>query len=126
MPETSGRVCYLVGDKANAIVSRIGLELNSRGSGPGRDRRLHPGCGPDGPKGETGAAGNSELTEGDIVVHVALPGMRLAPGVFMRGNVLSFGEVGRAGILDCTQVAHCHREPVGSACMGVAGVAICR
>ena len=38
------------------------------------------------------------LTVGGVIVHVALPGMRLAPAVFMRGDILRFGKIGRAGI----------------------------
>ena len=41
------------------------------------------------------------------------PCMGLAPGVFMWSNVLSFGEVGRARILRCVQIAHCNQDPVG-------------
>ena len=57
---------------------------------------------------------------------VALPCMSLAPGVFMWSDVLTFGEVGRARIQRCVQVAHCHRDPVGRPCMGVARVVVWR
>src|SRR5437868_5130869 len=125
MPDSSGGICDLIANEANAIVSRIWLELVDGRSRPGIDRRLHShgGCG--GCKGETGDTSNSEPAVGDIVVLVALPGMRLAPGVFMWGDVVTFGKVGRAGILGCVQVAYCHREPVGRSCMGVARVVVC-
>ena len=40
-----------------------------------------------------------ELTIGSVVIHVALPWMRLAPGVFVRSDILRFGEIGGAWIL---------------------------
>ena len=33
-------------------------------------------------------------------------GMRLAPGIFMRGNIGGFAKIGGARILCCVQVAH--------------------
>src|SRR5205085_637589 len=103
MPDAGGGIGDLVGHEANAIVSRIWLDLVDRCSRPGIDRRLRSGGGSDGRKVETAGGGsrsasNRELTVGDIVVHVALPRMRLAPDVFMWGDVLSFGKVGRARI----------------------------
>jgi hypothetical protein len=122
MPDSSGGTCDLVANEANAIASGNGFDLVDGRSGPGLDRRLHSHRGSGGRKGETGGASNSVLTVGDIVVLVALPRMSLAPCVFMGSDVLSFGEVGRARILRCVQIAHCHRHPVGRPCMGVARV----
>ena len=57
-------------------------------------------------KCETGwAAADGKLTVGSIVIHVALAWMRLAPGIFVRGDILRFGEIGRARILRWIQVA---------------------
>src|SRR6266446_2142083 len=74
VPNSSGWVCHFIANECNAIVSRIGLDL-IRGSA------------------------DSELAIGDVVVHVALPGISLAPGVFMWSDILTFGEIGRARIL---------------------------
>ena len=45
------------------------------------------------------AATDIKLTVGGVVVHVALPGMTLAPDVFVWSEVLTFGEIGRARVL---------------------------
>ena len=51
---------------------------------------------PTGEKCEVRCPAHHELAIGDVVIHVAFAGMRLAPGVFMRSDILGFGEVGRA------------------------------
>ena len=125
MPDSSGRICDLVANEGNAIDSRSRLDLVDRRSGPGLDGRLHSHRGSDGRKGETGGASHTELTVGDIVVHVALPRMSLAPGVFMGSDVLTFGPVGRARIQRCVQIALLHLEPVRRPGMGMARVVVC-
>ena len=62
----------------------------------------------------------SELTVGDIVIHIALPRVSLAPGVLMRGDVLRLGEIGRARIQRRIQVVHFDQKPVRCAGMRVA------
>ena len=52
------------------------------------------------------------------------PGMRLTPSVFMRTYVLSFGKIGRTLILSWDQIAHCHRDSVRRASVGVASVIV--
>ena len=47
-------------------------------------------------KCETRRAADGELTVGDVVIHVALTRMRLAPDVFMRSDILALGKIGRA------------------------------
>ena len=42
------------------------------------------------------AAGDGKLTVGGVIVHVALPGMTLAPSVFMWSHILAFGKISRA------------------------------
>src|SRR2546428_3753410 len=123
VPNSSGWVCHFIANECNAIVSRIGLDLIDGCSAPGKDGRLRSCRGSNRRKREIRrAAADTELTIGDVVVHVALPGISLAPGVFMWSDVLTFGEIGRALILRCVQIAHCHRDPVRRARMNVAGV----
>ena len=122
MPNSSGWVGHSIANERNAIVSRIGLDLIDGCSSPGKDGRVLLHRGSDRRKGEMRRSADTELTIGDVVIHVALPGISLAPGVFMGSDVLTFGEIGRARILRCVQVAHCHRDPVRGACMRVAGV----
>jgi hypothetical protein len=76
MPNVRGRVCHLVTDEENAIVTGIRLNLVYCGTCPSHHGRLHPERGANGRKRESaGAAADSKLAIGDIVVHVALPWM---------------------------------------------------
>ena len=77
---------------------------------------------PTGEKVKARRAGDIETAVGRIVVHVALPGMGLAPGVLMRSDVLRFGVIGRARIQRRVQVVLFHQKPVRRACVSVAGV----
>src|SRR5258707_12824033 len=45
------------------------------------------------------AAADVKPTVGGVVVHVALPGMTLAPGVFMWSQILAFRKISRARVL---------------------------
>ncbi len=50
--------------------------------------------------------------------------MRLAPGVFTRGDILRFSKVGRALIERCVEIVHVHENPVRHAVVVVAAVVI--
>ena len=68
--------------KPQAIVSRIRLDLIycCARTCPGRDGRLHSYGRANARKYEiVRAAANIKLAAGDIVIHVAVPGMRLTP-----------------------------------------------
>ena len=52
------------------------------------------------------------------------PGMSLAPGVFMRSDILGFGEISRARIRSRGQIADCDENPMRRAGMRVAGVIV--
>ena len=127
VPDSCGRVGYLEPHKPNTIVSGIGFDLvhdRSR-TRPKLDSRLHThGAGNRCKVKIRGAAADSELTIGEIVKHVALVGMRLAPGVFMRSNIGGFANIGRARILCCVQVSHVNQDTVGNAIVIVAGVIV--
>ena len=71
-----------------------GSELVHRGVRPSLDGRLHSHRVSRRRKGESvRTAANRKRTIGEIVEHVALVGMRLAPGEFMRGNVRGFAKI---------------------------------
>ena len=125
VPDVRGRVGHFIAYEPDPIVARIGLNVVHCCAWPSVDGRLHPDGRGDCGKCEGGCPADRELTIGDVVVHVALPGISLAPGVFMWSDVLSFSKVGRARILRCVQIAHCHQDPVGCPCMGVARVVVC-
>src|ERR1044071_3461140 len=94
---------HLVADKPNAIVARIGLELSYRcaRTRPGKDSRPRSHRAANRGKREIGYAAHAILAIGRVVIHVALPWMSLTPGVFVRSDVLGFGEIGRPWIERC-------------------------
>jgi hypothetical protein len=97
MPHSSRGVGHLVGKQAKAIVARVGSDP-ARGvrARPGRNCRLHSHGRSYGAKREIGDASHAILTVGSVVALVAFPGMSLAPGVFVRGDILRFGKIGGA------------------------------
>lgn len=126
VPDAGRRIRHLVANQENAIVSRIGFELVHSGAGncPGLDGGLHSHCVSESCKSEAGGAAYREVTVGDIVKHVALARMTLAPGVFMRTNVGGFSKIGCARILRRVQVAGLDPDPVRHAVMVVAAVVV--
>ena len=122
MPNPSDRARHFVGNERTAIDSRNGLDRIDGRSSPGIDGRGHSHRGSNRRKAETRRAADVKLTVGGIVVHVALSGVSLAPGVLMRSDVLRFGEVRRAHIQRRVQVAAFHKNPVRCAVVNVAAV----
>ena len=55
---------------------------------------------------------------------VALARMTLAPGVFMRGDILSFGKIGGARIERCVQIIYLTNNPVRYAGVVVTAVLV--
>jgi hypothetical protein len=127
VPHTRIWPCYLVTDEKDPVITWIRLNLIDCGAGscPRLDSRLHSDGRIDRRKGEKGrAAANRKLTIGEIVKHVALPGMRLAPGVFMRANIGRFAKITGSRICPRSQVSHVNQDPVRHAVMVVAGVVV--
>ena len=113
VPDASGGSCHLVTDEKNPIIARVRLELVYRGACPGEDGGRCSHRRANRRKCEVGrAAADSELMVRGVVEHVALARMRLTPRVFVRSDILRFGEIGRTGILRWIQVARRHRDPV--------------
>lgn len=95
VPHTGHWICNLVPDESDAVISRVRLDLAQRCASR---RPCHYGGAPPNRvtksrKSEVRCPVHRELAIGDVVIHVALPGMIVAPVVFMRGNILRFGEV---------------------------------
>lgn len=127
VPDSRGGVGHVVAHKPNAIVTRIGHELGNccACSCPSLDCRLDSHRGTNRRKVENRRpAGDRELTIGEIIEHVTLSRMRLAPGVFKRGNVSSFAKIGGARILRRDQVTRIHQDPVRYGVMIVTGVVV--
>jgi hypothetical protein len=96
MPDSSRRVGHFVTHEPDAVISRVGLNPVHRCASPSPDRRLHPHCGAVRGKAKIGGTAHIVLTVGSVVKHVALRRMRLTPGIFVRGDVLGLGKVGRS------------------------------
>ena len=112
MPNASDWASNFVANVGTAIGSRNGLDRIDDRSSPGSDGIGRSHRRSNGLKGETRRAADSETTVGYVVVHVALPRIRLAPGVLMRSDVLSFGIIRRTRIHRRVEVVHFHAKPV--------------
>src|SRR5215831_5202272 len=122
MPDTGGRIRYFIADETNPIDRGSRLELGYDCSSPGCDGRLHLHRTANGGEGEAGASSNIESTVGHVVIHVALSRIGLAPGVFVRRDVLAFKVIGGAGILRWIQIADVNWRSMRYIVMGVASV----
>ena len=113
VPDSSRRISYLVTHEPNPVVTRVRLDLIHCRASPGLDGRLHSHGGADRRKSEIMLVPlDAKLTVGDVVIHVALSGMRLAPGVFVRGTYWRFGKVGCARILRWFKSLDLHQDPM--------------
>src|SRR5215831_7763243 len=122
-----GRIGYVVSHKPNAIVTRVRLDLIyacARRACPSHDGRLGSHRAAKRCKREGRGAAHAILTIRRVVEHVALAGMRLAPGEFARRDVLCFGKIGRAWVLRCVQITDLNTNPVRYAVMHVAGMVV--
>jgi len=127
MPDSWTRTNHFVTHKPEAVISRIGLDLVYYRPcvRPSHDGRLHPNC-----RGHRAKikrridAGYAEWPIGNIVIHVALTGMCLAPGVFVGADVCRFAKIGRTWIQACIQVRDVHADPVRNAVVTVAAVIV--
>ena len=95
VPHARAWVCDLVANESDAIVSRVRLDLAQSCASP--CPRRYGGPPPNrvtnSRKSEIRCPVHREFAIGDVVIHVALPGMIVAPIVFMRSNILRFGKV---------------------------------
>ena len=124
MPDPGAWVRHFETKKPKAIDSRNGLDPVDGGSSPSIDGRAHSHRGAHRGKIEIRRPGDTELTVGGIVVHVALPRVSLAPGVLRRSYVLRFGVIRRARIHRRVQIVTFHKNHVRCACVNVAGVVV--
>jgi hypothetical protein len=123
MPEETvdagNRARHFVGNKTTAIYPRLGFDRIDGRASPGIDGRGRSHRGTNGPKCETRRAADTETAVGRVVIHVALTSMSLAPGVFMRSDILRFGVIGRSRIRRCIQIGRFHQNPVRRAIVRV-------
>jgi len=124
VPDSRRRIGHLVTHEPNTVVSRIRLDPVDCCSSPRPDGRLHPCSVTVRAKVEIGGASHIVLSVGGVVIHVALPGVSLAPGILVRRYILRFGKIARALIECCIQIIDLHQNPVRYAVVAVATVII--
>ena len=94
VPDAGTGVRHFKAHKPDAIVSWIRLSPKYGRPSPREDSWLLAHSGANGTKTEGCRAATHVIPlVGSIVVHVALAGMTLAPGVFVRDDVFRFGKI---------------------------------
>ena len=99
VPDAGGRVRHFEAHEPDTIISRVRLLPVYRRTGPGHKCRLLSHGGSCAIK--TKRLGNSSYgvrTVRSVVIHVALVRMTLAPGAFVRNNVIGFGKICRSRV----------------------------
>ena len=125
VPDAGSWVRDFVAHEPDAIVSRIRLNLIYGRIGPRHDRRLLPNGGTNGVKIEIRrATAHALLLIGDVVIHIALVRMTLAPNVFVRDYVLRFSKIHRSRVQRRVQVVNVYQNSVRRYVMTVAGVIV--
>ena len=124
MPNSGGGIRHLIDHVCAAIDARLGLDRRTGRANPRTGCGAHADSDANGGKGETRRAGDIVPAVGGIVVHVALPGIGLAPGVLLQKIVLHFGVIGRAYIHRRDQISLFNQNSVRCARMSMAGVVL--
>lgn len=126
VPHSCVRSRHLVCHEENTVVAGIRLDrIANHSACPCFNGRLLPGGRAKRAKIEIRrTTTHALLLVGNVVKHVALAWVSLAPGVFVRDHVLCFGKVGSARILRWDQVARFHQNSVRGDIMNVAAVIV--
>ena len=104
VPDSGSWIRHFVSHKPEAIIALIRFDLVYCHACPRHDGRSPPDRGGKRRKCETRCAADAELAIRNVVVHITLPGMVLAPCVLVGSDVLGFGEIGRALIQVLIQI----------------------
>jgi hypothetical protein len=126
VPDSGTGIGYFVSHEPEAIIARVRLDLVYCLACPRHDGRSPPDRGANRRKCEVRCAADVELAIRNVVVHIALPGMRLAPCVLVGSDILGFGEVRRALIEVLIQIIDFNPDPMRYAVVRVAAVAVRR
>ena len=111
MPDARRRICYFITHEPDTIISRVRLLPAYSRARPSHDLWLLPHGRAHGAKAERCRSATDVITlVRRIVVHVALAGVTLTPGVFVRNDVFCFGEIQRAYVLGRDQVIRVHQN----------------
>src|SRR5262249_7601832 len=110
VPDSGSRIADFVTHKPDAVVSRVRLGLRDCRALSGRDDRYLAYIGANGAKTESRrATSHALLLIGDIIIHVTLARVTLAPGVLMRDDVLRFRKISGTQILCWDKIIRLHQ-----------------
>jgi hypothetical protein len=126
VPRATAQVGYFIAHEPDTIIAMIWFDLIYRRASPGFNRWVFPVSGAHWTEAESSrSATHCVLFIGSVVIHVALVGMTLTPGSFMRDDVFRFGKICRTRILRRNQVAGLHQNSVRGYVMTVTAVVVC-
>ena len=126
VPDSWTGIGHFVSHKPEAIIARIRFDLVYCHACPRHDGRSPPDRGGKRRKCEARCAADAELAIRNVVVHVALPGMVLAPRVLVGSDILGFGEVRRALIQVLIQIIDFNPDPMRYTVVRMAAVVVRR
>ena len=124
VPDSLTGIGHFVSYEPEAIIARIRFDLVQCRACPCHEGRSPPDRGANSGKCETRCAADVELAIRNVVVHVAFPGMRLAPCVLVGSDILRFGEVRRAWIQVLVQIIDFNPDPMRYAVVRMAAVVV--
>ena len=124
VPDSLTGIGHFVSNKPEAIIARIRLDLVDCRACPCHEGRSPPDRGAKRRKCEARCAGDAELAIRNVVVHIAFPGMVLAPRVLVGSDILGFGEVRRAWIQVLVQIIHLNPDPMRYTVVRMAAVIV--
>ncbi len=124
VPDSLTGIGHFVSHKPEAVIARIGFDLVQCHACPCHEGRSPPDCGAKRGKCEARCAADAVLAIRNVVIHVAFTGMRLAPCVLVRSDILGFSKIGRAWIQVLVQIIDLNPDPMRYTVVRMAGVVV--
>ena len=124
VPDSGSWIGHFVSYEPEAVIARIRFELVQCRACPCHEGRSPPDRGTKRRKCEARCAGDVELAIRNVVVHIAFPGIRLAPRVLVGSDILRFGEVRRALIQVLVQIIDFNPDPMRYTVVRMAAVVV--
>ena len=125
VPDSGTWIGHFVSHKPEAIIAWIRFDLVYCHACPRHDGRSPPDRGVNRGKCETRCAADAELPIRNVVVHIAFPGVVMAPIVLVGGNILGFGEVRRALVQVLVQIVDFNPDAMRYTVVRMAAVVVC-
>ena len=124
VPDSLTGIGHFESYEPDAIIARIRFDLVQCRACPCHEGRPPQDRGANRRKCEARCAGDAELAIRNVVVHIALPGIRHAPCVLVRSDILRFGEVRRACIQVLVQISGFNPDPMRYTVVRMAAVIV--